>query len=82
MNKLLLIHIIIIWYHQDHRTHSVYTAVICFVLALVLVITIVYHYFSVCPYYATYSFAMKVEAASSSETAAYLLYHTVTHPKR
>ena len=75
-------HIIIIWYHQDHIIHSVYSAAICFVLVLVLVIAIVYHYFSVCPYHAIYSSAVKVEAASSSETAAYLLYHTVAHPKR
>jgi len=69
-------HIIIIWYHQDHSIHSVYSAAICFVLASVLVIAIVYHYFSICPY------AVMVEGASSSETAAYLLYHTVVHPKR
>jgi hypothetical protein len=79
MNELLLMHIIIIWYHQDHSIHSAYSATICFILALVLVITIVYHCFSV-SYHATYSSAMKVEAASSSETAAYLLYHTLSHP--
>jgi hypothetical protein len=67
MNELLLMHIIIILYHQDHSIHSVYSATICFVLGLVLVITIVYHYFSVCPYHATYSSAVTVEAAISSE---------------
>jgi hypothetical protein len=64
-------HIIVIWYFKDHSIHSVYFAAMCFLLALVLVITIVYPCFSVCPYHAAYSSGMQMEAASFSETAAY-----------
>jgi hypothetical protein len=78
LNELLLMHIIVIWYFKDHSIYSVYFAAMCFLLALVLVITIVYPYFSVCPYHAAYSSAMRMEAASFSETAAYYLSHIGT----